>query len=143
MAVLYFFLLSFFLHLLWENLQAPLYQGYISFAQHFPSCLIATATGDILMMLFLYLTLAVVHEDLFWVADRSAFEYPATWLLPVLLGVLVAISFELWAVYVAHRYAYAAMPLLPIVRIGVTPILQMVIVPLLTILLVLQSPFVE
>ena len=66
-----FFGSSFILHLLWENLQAPLYVGYTSFSQHFWICLKATATGDLLFMLIIYAVLALVHRDLFWVANRA------------------------------------------------------------------------
>lgn len=41
---------SFLFHLLWENLQAPLYKGYTSFAQHFGICLKATF-GDMVFMM--------------------------------------------------------------------------------------------
>lgn len=123
------------LHLLWENLQAPFYEGFISFQQHFWICFKATG-GDVLFMLILYATLASVHRDPFWIAKRSAYAHPATWIITVLLGVLLAVSFELWAVYVAHRWQYAeAMPLLPILHIGLTPILQMMLIPLVSLLL--------
>lgn len=131
-ALLSYFGSSFLLHLLWENAQAPLYQGYTSFPQHFWICLKATATGDMFFMVFLYLLLAVMHQDFFWPLEKSAYRHPATWLLPVVIGVLCAMSFELWAVYVTHRWTYAAMPLLPIIGIGLTPVLQMVAVPLMT-----------
>lgn len=38
---------SFLLNLLWENLQAPLYVGYTSFAQHFWICFKATGCGSL------------------------------------------------------------------------------------------------
>ncbi len=120
------------LHLLWENAQAPLYEGFISFREHFWICFKATG-GDVLLMLILYTALASVHQDPFWAAKRSAYAHPGTWIITVLLGVLLAVSVELWAVYVAYRWQYAdAMPLLPILRIGLTPVLQMVFVPVIT-----------
>lgn len=129
-----FFGSSFALHLLWENLQAPLYEGFVSFQQHFWICFKATG-GDLLFMLIIYAALAVIHRDAFWFVNRAAYDHAATWMIAVLLGVLLAVSFELWAVYVAHRWQYAeAMPLLPILRIGLTPVLQMVFVPLIAFL---------
>mgnify|MGYP001562213277 FL=1 len=122
------------LHLLWENLQAPLYEGFVSFQQHFWICFKATS-GDLLFMLIIYAALAIAHRNPFWVAERSAYAHPATWIITLLLGALLAVSFELWAVYVDHRWQYAdAMPLLPILRIGLTPVLQMVFVPLIALL---------
>lgn len=129
-----FFGVSFFLHLLWENLQSPLYSCYStsSFLQCFWICLKATITGDMLFTLTIYVALAFVHRDPFWIAARSVFGHPATWVLAVLVGVLLGISFELWAIHVSHRWTYATMPILPVLRIGITPVLQMIVVPLLT-----------
>lgn len=121
---------SFSLHLLWENLQMPLYEGFTSLQEHFWICLKATATGDMLFMFTIYLALAAVHRDWFWVSNASVFRHPATWLITVLIGVLLAVSFELWAVHVAHRWQYASMPLVPLLRVGLTPVLQMVVIPL-------------
>ncbi|HLD64036.1 MAG TPA: hypothetical protein VI913_04040 [Candidatus Peribacteraceae bacterium] len=129
---------SFILHLLWENLQAPLFAGYTSFWQHFIICLPATG-GDILVMAFMYGTLALFHRDFFWVANPAAYTYQRTWILPLLVGIAFAIPFEWWAVNVAERWEYAGMPLLPWLRIGVTPVLQMIAVPILTILLTRAS----
>ena len=129
-APLLFFGASFLLHLLWENLQAPLYEGFTSFRQHFGVCFRATITGDMLFMLTIYAALAVVHRDPLWVANRETYAHPTTWLIALLIGTLLAVSFELWAVHVDHRWQYAeAMPLMPIVHVGLTPVLQMLLVP--------------
>lgn len=134
-----FFGLSFVLHLLWENLQMPLYAGFehAPLREHFWVCFKATATGDMFFMLTIYLVLAAVHRDWFWVTDRGAYTHPGTWIVTLVAGMLLAVSFELWAVYVDHRWSYAAfMPLLPIVQVGLTPVLQMILIPAGTFLLV-------
>lgn len=130
-----FFLISFLLHLTWENLQAPLFQAYESFAQHFPICFYATITGDMIFMAIIYLVIALGNRDKYWISNPKSYRHLATWILPVIVGVLIAISFELWAIYVVERWSYDAMPLIPILNIGLTPVLQMIFVPLLTIYL--------
>lgn len=125
---------SFLLHLLWENLQAPLYAGFTSFRQHFWICFKAT-WGDLFFMFIIYASLAFVHRNPLWIADRSTYTHPATWVITLLLGILLAVSFELWAVYVDHRWQYAeAMPLIPVIKIGLTPVLQMLFIPIITLL---------
>lgn len=125
-----FFGSSFLLHLLWENLQAPLYAGFTSFQQHFWICFKA-AGGDLFFMFIIYAALVVVHRDLFWIADRSTYTQPATWMITVAIGVLLAISFEYWAVFIDQRWHYAeAMPIIPFVRIGLMPVLQMIVIPM-------------
>ncbi|OIO55174.1 hypothetical protein AUJ46_01855 [Candidatus Peregrinibacteria bacterium CG1_02_54_53] len=128
-SILMFFGASFTLHLFWENFQAPLYQGFTSFRQHFWICLKATG-GDLLFMLVIYTSLALIHRDPLWISNRPTYAHPATWIIMPLIGALLAIAFELWAVYVANRWQYAAMPLIPVVGVGLLPVLQMIIIPL-------------
>ncbi len=54
----------------------------------------------------------------------------AGYALTLVSGVLIAIAVEWVAVHVLHRWAYAAsMPLVPGLRIGLVPVLQMLILP--------------
>ena len=122
---------SFVMHLIWENAQMPLFEtGDASLWDVFAMCLFATATGDMLFMLTLYLTVAVIHKKLWWLSDRAVYSHPATWVVPLLIGVLLAVSFELWAVHAVQRWQYSSMPLVPIIHVGVTPVLQMMLIPL-------------
>lgn len=129
--VLVYFAASFILHLAWENAQMPLFTvSGISPWDSFKMCLFATATGDMLFMLTLLVTVAVVHRNLWWLSDRTAYSHPATWIVPVVIGTLLAVSFELWAVYVDDRWVYGSMPIIPVVKVGLTPVLQMILIPL-------------
>lgn len=87
-------------------------------------------------MLVIYATLAVVHRNPLWMNDQVTYTHPATWILTPFVGILLAVSFELWAVYVDHRWQYTeAMPLIPLLQVGFTPVLQMIIIPLIALLL--------
>lgn len=130
-----YFLLSFVLHFVWEHVQMPLYDlPEMGFWEGIGVCLFATATGDVLFLLTIYSAVAIVHRDWNWMTSAETFRHPATWVLPVLIGGLLAVSFELWAVYTVHRWKYGAMPLLPVVRVGLTPVLQMTILPVVALL---------
>ena len=49
---------------------------------------------------------------------------------------MIAVIFELRAVYATQSWQYTdTMPLVPFLQIGITPVLQMIIIPPLTILL--------
>ena len=128
---------SFLLHLAWENAQLPLFESKgLSAWDAFRMCLVATATGDMLFMALIYGAVAVAHARLTWIAERLLYSHPATWVFPMLIGVLLAVSFELWAIYAVERWAYAAaMPLVPVLRVGITPLLQMILIPVGVILL--------
>lgn len=137
-SLLAFFGIGFSLHLLWENLQMPLYAGfeYAPLRAHFWICFKA-AWGDVLFMLAIYAALAVVHGNVWWLTDKAAYAQPATWVIAMLVGILLAVSFELWAVYVDHRWQYAAaMPMIPVLQVGLTPVLQMLFIPATTLLLI-------
>lgn len=125
--------LSFVLHLIWENVQAPLYTSFDSFLQHFLMCLFATATGDMLFMLTIYIALAAAFERLDWPAEDDLLRRPATWVLSLIIGGLLAVSFELWAIHVEQRWFYDTMPTIPVLEIGILPLLQMLVIPVLVI----------
>ncbi len=101
-------------------------------------CLRAAATGDILFMFILWLTLCIVHRDIFWLGHHESYARRATWMLPPFIGALLGIICEQWAL-AAHRWQYAAMPLLPLLHVGVFPVLQMIVIPVLSLLIVSKS----
>ncbi len=129
--VIAYFSSSFALHLIWENAQMPLFESGDNAAwQNFLMCLWATATGDMVFMLTLYLTVALIHRSIWWSFDRASYSHPATWIVPVIIGVLLAVSFELWAVHATNRWVYSSMPNIPVLQGGLTPVLQMTLIPL-------------
>lgn len=118
--------ISFLLNLVWENTQAPLYEGYQSFWQHFLICLKATL-GDVFIVLVMYGALALFTKDRLWVQHMSATIMTAT----VLMGIGIAIIIESVAL-ATGRWSYNGMLLIPLLRVGILPVLQMAITPLLT-----------
>ena len=81
--------ISLFLNFVWENLQAPLYQGYSNFWQHLPICSIASL-GDVLIILLLYFILAIFNKDIYWITKMSKIDI----LTVIFLGMLVAVGIE-------------------------------------------------
>jgi len=108
-------IVAFLLHVIWENAQAPLYIGYQSFSQHFSICLIGTL-GDIVITLSVLAFLWVLKKDI---------SRPADFLALAILGFFVAIGIEQHALFVG-KWGYAlAMPIIPILKVGLAPVLQM------------------
>lgn len=128
-----FFGINFILHLIWENAQAPLFEGYESFSQHFIPCLFATFTGDMIFTLCIYIGIALVNKNFWWIFSKDAYKNPYTFASAIVVGILLAISFELWSTYIAFRWTYGTMPIMPIIRIGLFPVLQMILIPVLSI----------
>jgi hypothetical protein len=118
---------GFILNLLWENVQAPLYLGYSNLWQHFWVCF-KGALGDGAILIFLYIFLALLNRNLLWITKIT----PADILILVGIGTAIAIGVEKWAL-MTGRWGYtSAMPLLPLIGVGLPPILQMAILPLFT-----------
>lgn len=119
--------ISLLLNFVWENLQAPLYQGYSNFWQHLLICSIASL-GDVLIILVLYFVLATINRDLLWITKMRRSDI----VMVMILGILIAVGIEKWALATGRWQYGSAMPLIPDVEVGLLPILQMAILPLLT-----------
>ncbi len=134
----YFFLsiifFSFFLNLLWENLQASLYAGYRSFAQHFWLCFRATI-GDIVIILFLYFLMSLCRKDMYWIRKIQALDV----VVLLVVGLVLGVANELLALEFGRWWYTAAMPLLPWYHVGLWPVLQLLVLPLLTFYLVKKT----
>lgn len=106
---------AFLLHVVWENAQAPLYTGYRSFSQHFSVCLVGTI-GDVVITLFVLAFMRLLKKD----PTR-----PADFLALAVIGFFVAVGIEQHALLVG-KWGYAlAMPIIPILKVGLAPIVQM------------------
>lgn len=122
-------LLAFVLNGFWEVAQLPLYTLWqdtdrgrvVSYVLH---CI----AGDVLIATVLFLLAAAMFRDFAWPVRR-----PWRGGLIVVAGGLVYTGFSEWYnVYQARAWAYAgSMPL--VFGIGLTPLLQWLVVPVLTI----------
>lgn len=121
-------ILSFILNLFWENIQMSLYTGYRETSLFGINCLLATF-GDIIIIFALYSFVALKNKNFAWFTNASKIDY----LLLSGLGVLIAILIEKFAL-ATNRWGYAeTMPIIPIVDVGVAPVLQMLLLPVITV----------
>jgi hypothetical protein len=118
-------LIGFLFNLAWENAQAPLYRDYGSFWQHFPMCLAASAM-DAVIVVALYLIVARLRHSIDWIANT---DWISVLLLVGLGGITVAIIEKSMLFIGIWGYA-SSMPLLFNTGIGLTPLLQLMILPL-------------
>ncbi|MBI4281305.1 hypothetical protein HY625_00620 [Candidatus Uhrbacteria bacterium] len=120
------FAVAFLLNLIWENAHALLYANY-TFAYYFPRCLRATL-WDAGYITLVYAAIALLKKDWDWFAKDRRFTIP----LVIALGLLTASVVELDAL-LKNKWAYsAAMPLVPVIHVGLTPFLQLAILSLVT-----------
>lgn len=126
------FVFAFLLNYPWELMQVPLYRAMPD-AAHWDAIKVCTRAtlGDGVIMLFAYWGAAFLVRDRWWIARPR--------LAPILtlIGIGVAINVLLERLAIVSndpnwgwRYA-TAMPIVPVLEIGLTPFLQWVILPLL------------
>lgn len=114
MQLLYVFVASFVANLIWENAHAPLYAHHLASKITEKTLVIASLGDAVILTLF-----ALMFFHISFLQERL-------WLV-ILIGVVVAIAIELYALEV-HRWAYNdAMPIIPFLNIGLTPTIQLAV----------------
>ena len=120
------------LHYAWEMLQAPLFDVFAgqSFWQHAWPCFRA-ALGDLAIAGGAYVVTAVLFRQIRWPFETHWFWPSVVW---TVLGLLATVAFERWALWVGRWHYTDAMP--TIAGIGLTPLLQWIVVPAATLAIV-------
>ena len=121
------------LNFAWEILQAPLYAGMADMphAQVTKACLQATF-GDAVIMLLADGGVAVAARSRRWIVAAKRWQL----LLFITIGVSITAAIEWLATrgYWIENWSYLpTMPLVPGAGIGLAPLLQWVVLPLLTV----------
>ncbi len=118
--IIFLSLVAFVLHIAWENTQAPLFQGYPSFPQHLPVCFIGTM-GDVALTLSVYLIVALFKDNFGWLAASNKKDVTAL----AVIGFFLAVGIEQRALLLG-RWGYKdIMPIIPYLKVGLTPVFQM------------------
>lgn len=110
------------LNLIWEVAQAPLYAGYQDPWANLPMCAQASL-GDVVIVGAIYALFALIHRDVNWVRRRHHHSLPV-----IVIGGFVGVGVEEWAL-ATGRWQYGAMPIIPLVQVGLLPVLQMMVIP--------------
>ncbi|WP_345157950.1 hypothetical protein [Pontibacter saemangeumensis] len=119
--------IGFLVNLVWENAQGFLYVGYGGFWEHFWVCFVASVI-DALVILLVYLALALIYHDLYWPKHSTSVRYAVV----ALVGGALAVGFELWALATGEWSYTALMPLIPVLEVGLSPLAQLMVLPVLT-----------
>jgi hypothetical protein len=111
----------------WEMAQAGLFAPMGSAAEASWRCFVASV-GDGLMILMIFAVGWVIHDDTRWFRRWSAGRLGYT----MFAGGLGGAAIETWGL-AAGRWQYAdSMPRVPVLELGLVPLLQMSILALLT-----------
>ena len=118
--------LSFLLNFAWELFQVPLYIPSFFSLEHIAFCALASL-ADVIMVLLLYFGFALIFKNLLWIQHLNWKRIVIVILTGGAGAVLAEIrhlSFGTWA--------YAdSMPIIPAINVGISPVLQFMVLPLL------------
>ena len=120
-------LFGFLLNYPWEFLQVPLFKGMAT-APHWSAVRFCTRAtlGDALIAVFAYWVVSAVIRRRRWITDPRWPQVAAF----VGVGLLVTLLFERLATGPLDRWQYAdAMPIIPLLGIGLAPLLQWLVLP--------------
>lgn len=111
----------------WEVGQIIFYDVSGTLAEIARHCLVPSL-GDGLLVLVIYMSGLIAFRRLDWTDTPS----PVSYILMLGVGLLVALAIEWLGVSVLERWRYSElMPLVPMLNIGILPILQMLLLPAL------------
>ncbi len=128
----YLFVLAVLLNFIWEVAQISAYDFPDSrIVTNVLGCFVPTL-GDGLMILIIYWTGWLVFREFQWILSPGARGY----LLMMVIGLILAVFVEWNALYWTGVWAYnEQMIMIPILGVGLLPILQMIVLPPATALL--------
>ena len=122
---------AFLLNFAWEDAQAPLFSGGLSPA-HYLIIYTRATLFDALYTVGLYVGIAIIARNRRWV-ERWNWPHMA---FTFVVGFVVAAVIELRALAI-DRWSYSeSMPLIPYLEVGLSPILQLMVLPYTTFLIV-------
>ena len=119
-------MLALFLNFAWELFQIPLYQNPVYDFKHIAFCALASL-ADVLMVLLLYFGLALIFKNSFWIEPLKLHRIA----IVVLIGGAGAILSEMRHLSLGSWTYNNSMPIIPFVNVGIAPVLQFMILPLL------------
>lgn len=122
-------LVAFPLNLLWENLHAFLYEGVRLSMQSF---MLLCALADVLITLLIYMVVSLLLRNPHWLRTMSWQKM----LLALPVGVAAAVVMEKLPLSWGWWGYSPQMPVLPWVQVGLSPFLQISLLPVVTFLLV-------
>lgn len=109
----------------WEIAQVPFFVGLEYNWATLWHCFVASL-GDGIMLWIIYVVGLAVFRRKDWFADGSLSHYAVM----LLTGLILSIAVEWIALEVLNRWAYnTKMPMIPVLDIGLMPVLQMLLLP--------------
>jgi hypothetical protein len=118
--------LAFVLNFAWEIIQIPLYKSNVNDIQHISFCALASV-ADAIMVLLIYFGFALIYKNAFWIKNINIQRA----LLIIFTGGIGAILAEMRHLSEGDWAYTSSMPVIPLVNVGISPLFQFMLLPLL------------
>jgi hypothetical protein len=118
-------IVSFLLNVAWKLIQMPLYKNATYNFDHIAFCVLASI-ADVLMVLLMYFMFAFILKNLFWIQHLKIYQI----LLIILTGGVGAVLSEIRHLSLGSWVYNFSMPIIPILNVGISPVLQFMLLPL-------------
>jgi hypothetical protein len=116
--------LAFLLNLVWEMLQMPLYKGMQINVRSALVCGLA-AIADAIMSLLLYFGFAFIYKNSYWIENINWQRFIAL----ILAGGVGSALMEIRHLNAGTWVYTKSMPVIPVINVGLIPVLQFMILP--------------
>ena len=118
--------IAFLLNFIWELIQIPFFKSSSYSIEHIAFCALASL-ADAIMVLLLYFGFASIFRNPFWIKHSKWQRI----VILILVGGAGAIAIEFWHLSQSN-WAYAkTMPTIPVINVGISAVLQFMILPVL------------
>ena len=118
--------LAFLLNFAWEFIQIPFYKNAVYDINHIAFCALGSL-ADVLMVLLLYFGIAWIFKNPFWIQPLKLYRV----VILVLIGGAGAVLSEMRHLSLGSWGYDDSMPIIPVAHVGIAPVLQFMILPLL------------
>jgi hypothetical protein len=124
---------AFLLNVVWEISQISLYEVGTYSWSHILFCLLASV-ADAIMVLLIYFMFGMIYKNAMWIKNLN----PSRIIFLIIAGGIGAILAEIRHLSIG-TWSYAdTMPVIPFLNVGLSPVLQFMILPLLIYLISLK-----
>lgn len=118
------------LNFIWEISQMFLYEDHVTSFWNFMLVHIKASLGDVLIFLIIYVIGTLIFQNRKWFLKN----YSAIYIFASAFGFAIAIIIEKYALATGRWQYNDLMPIIPFFKVGLSPVLQLVIIPFIIIM---------